>query len=59
MMAGLGPMPNVFAPTNRPNEPLGPSGPNPATLGEIPADAILRRLYAAYPNPYIARLLKP
>lgn len=59
MMAGLGPMPDVFAPTNRPDEPLGPSSMPPVDLASIPADVILRKLYAAYPNPYIARLLRP
>jgi hypothetical protein len=59
VMAGQ-PMPtaaDIFGPTNRPNEPLGPSGFAPDQMGEIPADVILRKLYQLYPSPYIARLL--
>jgi len=62
IMAGQGPLPtpgDVFGPTKRPNEPLGPSGTAPNQMGEMDADTYLRMLYAAYPNPYIARLMRP
>lgn len=62
VMQGAGPLPgptDIFGPTNRPNDPLGPSGTAPSQMGEIDADTYLRMLYQAYPNPYIARLLRP
>ncbi len=52
---GLGPMPDAFGPTQRPNEQLGAGQ---MQQGEF-YDPIefLRIVYAAYPSPWIASLI--
>lgn len=60
VLRGQGPLPTpdqIFGPTRRPNEPLGPSSPRGERMEDIPADVYLRMLYQVYPSPYLARLL--
>lgn len=56
--AGL-PMPNVFAPTNRPAEPPT-AGATARRDRVLPQDsnALLRVIYNVYPHPEIARLIE-
>ncbi len=52
---GLGPMPDAFGPTQRPNEMLGAGQQDPGQFYD-PVD-VLRSVYKAYPSPWIAALL--
>lgn len=48
----------MFGPSQRPNEPLAPSGMAPEEQALLPADLIIRKLYSIRPSPYLARLLE-
>lgn len=52
-------MPNVFGPTEFPNEP-GTAGINraPSVIPQDP-DMLIRYLYSLYPHPAIGRLINP
>ena len=50
-----GPMPDAFAPTNRPSEPLS-AGQQPQGEFYDPVE-FLRIVYQAYPSPWIASLI--
>ena len=52
---GLGPMPDAFGPTQRPNEPIS-AGQQPPGEYYDPVD-VLRSIYNSYPSPWIAALL--
>lgn len=57
------PRPNVFSPTERPNEPLtagAPGGAGPDNLGLLPPDPVahIRALYNLFPNEELRRLLE-
>lgn len=58
-------VPNLNAPTNRPDEPVTagmPFGPGPGPSEQVPMpDPVVQRLrvmYAAYPSPHIRRMLQ-
>lgn len=55
--------PQIFAPTERPNEPLtagAGAGPGPTQRGMLPEDpaSFLRAVYLQYPSPGLRRLLE-
>ncbi len=50
------PSTGVFGPTDRPLEPNSANNMDPSAIENSP-DAVLRRMYAVFPTPHIARLI--